>query len=218
MVFAIAALLFQFGSGVPAVPAAAATAAKSATSAKPVAPAPVVNLPDAPIPSVVIPNPTPSSTSGAESVSQGSQASPAVLRLAALDSAGNNTQTLSTIHIPEENAKPFQRISVEETPSRRSWLILSAAQSSAATFDAYATRHAVENGAHEVDPFMRPFAGSSGIYAAIQVCPLVLDYTARHMQRSENPVIRHTWWLPQALGTGVYLFSGTHDMRVASQH
>lgn len=218
MVLAIAALLFQFGSAVPAVPVAAASAAKSATSAKPVAPAPVVNLPDAPIPSVVLSAPVPSNSSGARSVSQGPQSSPAVLRLASLDSAGNNTQTLSTIHIPEENSKPFQRINVEQTASRRSWLILSVAQSSAATFDAYATRHAIENGAHEVDPFMRPFAGTSGIYAAIQVCPLVLDYTARRMQRSENPVIRHTWWLPQAVGTGVYLFSGTHDMRVASQH
>lgn len=216
MVFAIAALLFQFGSGAPAVPAAAATAAKSVTSTKPAPTAPVVSLPDAPIPSVVL-NAAPSSNSGAELASEGANSNPAVLRLAALDSAGNNTQTLSTIHIPEEDSKPFRTVSVEQ-PSRRSWLILSVAQSSAATFDAYATRHAIENGAHEVDPFMRPFAGSSGIYAAIQVCPLVLDYTARHMQRSENPVIRHTWWLPQALGTGVYLFSGAHDIRVAGHH
>jgi len=216
MVFAIAALLFQFGSGAPAVPAVAATAAKSVTSTKPAPTAPAVSLPDAPIPSVAL-NAAPPSNSGAELASEGASSNPAVLRLAALDSAGNNTQTLSTIHIPEEDSKPFRTVSVEQ-PSRRSWLILSVAQSSAATFDAYATRHAIENGAHEVDPFMRPFAGSSGIYAAIQVCPIVLDYTARHMQRSENPVIRHTWWVPQALGTGVYLFSGAHDIRVAGQH
>ncbi|HEY6464592.1 MAG TPA: hypothetical protein VIY69_01290 [Candidatus Acidoferrales bacterium] len=216
MVFAIAALLFQFGSAAPAVPAAAATAAKSATSAKPTPSVPAVSLPDAPVPSALVPNPVPSNTSGPE-LADAAQ-SGATVRLTALDSAANKTQTLSTIHIPEENSKPFQRTSVEEMPSRRSWFALSLAQSGAATFDAYETRQAVENGAHEVDPFMRPFAGSPGIYAAIQVCPLVLDYTARHMQRSENPVIRHTWWLPQALGTGVYLFSATHDMRVASQH
>lgn len=214
MVLAIAALLFQFGSAAPAVPAAAATAAKSATSGRPVPSASVVNLPDAPIPSIVVPKPLPSNASGTE-LADAAQ-SGATVRLTALDSARNNTQTLSTIHIPDEDSKPFQRMSVEQMPSRRSWLVLSIAQSSAATFDAYETRHAIENGAHEVDPFMRPFANSSGIYAAIQVCPLVLDYTARHMQRSENPVIRHTWWLPQALGTGVYLFSGTHDLRVGS--
>ena len=138
--------------------------------------------------------------------------------MAALDSAGNSTQTLSTIHIPPQDAKPFERIGVEATPSRRNWLALSIVQSGAATFDAYATRKAIENGAHEADPFMRPFANSSGIYAAIQICPLVLDYTARHMQRSENPVMRHTWWLPQALGTGIYIFSGAHDLQVASHH
>lgn len=215
MVFAIAALLFQFGSAAPAVPAAAANAAKSAISAKAAHSVPVVNLPEAPIPSVATSNPVPSNTSRVELAAAQTGGR---LRLAALDSTANKTQTLSTIHIPEEDSKPFQRTSVEQIPSRRSWLVLSLAQSSAATFDAYETRHAVENGAHEVDPFMRPFAGSSGIYAAIQICPLVLDYTARHMQRSENPVIRHTWWLPQALGTGVYLFSGTHDMHVAAQH
>ncbi len=207
MVFAIAALLFHIG---PAVPAAAANAAKSAASAQP-APAPVVaTLPDAPLPSIL-------TAHGSVSVDATRATQPA-FRLAAVDSPAHNSQTLSTIHIPEPDAKPFQRIGVEAAPSRRNWLALSIAQSGAATFDAYATRQAIENGAHEADPFMRPFANSGAIYAAIQVCPLVLDYTARHMQRSENPVIRHTWWLPQALGTGIYIFSGAHDLQVASRH
>lgn len=211
MVFAIAALLFHIG---PAVPGAAATAAKSATYAKP-APVPAVQtLPDAPTPSLV----TPITPAASNSVSASNNPAPKLttFRLASLDSAGNNTQTLSTIHIPEQDAKPFRRMEIESAPSRRNWLALSIIQSGAATFDAYATRQAIQNGAHEADPFMRPFANSAGIYAAIQVCPLVLDYTARHMQRSENPVIRHTWWLPQALGTGLYIFSGAHDLQVAS--
>jgi hypothetical protein len=221
MVFAIAALIFQFGAA-PAVPAAAATAsanaAKSAASAKPTpapAPAPSVpDLPDAPLPSNTSANAPLSSDGSSSSFSQTAH-TPAALRVAALDTAGNDNQTLSTIHIPEANSKPLQRVSVEELPSRRTWLALSIAQSGAAGFDAYATRRAIENGAQEEDPFMRPFAGSSGIYAAIQICPIVLDYTARHMQRSENPMIRHTWWLPQTLGTGLYLFSGAHDLQVA---
>ncbi len=218
MVFAIAALLFHIG---PAIPAAAANAARSAASAK-LAPAPAAaSLPDAPLPALAPPITTAAASSSSRSsvsASDATQANPTVFRLASLDSAGNNTQTFSTIHIPPEDAKPLRRISVEDTASRRNWLALSIVQSGAATFDAYATRQAIENGAHEADPFMRPFANSSGIYAAIQVCPLVLDYTARHMQRSENPVIRHTWWLPQVLGTGLYIFSGTHDLQVASHH
>jgi hypothetical protein len=136
--------------------------------------------------------------------------------VAALDSSEKDTQTLSTIRIPE-GSKSFQRVSVDSVPSGRRWLVLSIAQSSAAGFDAYSTRRAIEDGAHEADPMMRPFAGSSGIYAAIQVGPIVLDYAARHMQHSENPFIRHTWWLPQTLGTGLYLFSGAHNMQVASR-
>lgn len=214
MVFAIAALLFHIA---PAVPAAAANAAKSAASVAP-APAPAVAiLPDAPLPSRVAPAASTSDSRDSVSASDGTRVAP-TFRMAALDSAGNSTQTFSTIHIPPPDAKPFERIGVEATPSRRNWLALSIAQSGAATFDAYATRKAIENGAQEADPFMRPFANSSGIYAAIQVCPLVLDYTARHMQHSENPVIRHTWWLPQALGTGIYIFSGAHDLQVASHH
>jgi hypothetical protein len=213
MVLAIAALLFQFG----AVPAAAANAAKPLTAAAKPAPAPAMaSLPD----DAPLPNLTPSRVAPSASDASGSsntEKQPATLRLAALDASGNDTQSFSTIRIPEP-IKPLRPISVDEMPSTRRWLALSIAQSSAAGFDAYATRHAIEDGAHEADPFMRPFAASSGIYAAIQVCPVVLDFTARHMQRSENPLIRHTWWLPQAVGTGLYLFSGAHDMQVASRH
>jgi hypothetical protein len=138
--------------------------------------------------------------------------------VASLDPSGNDTQALSTIRIPEANSKPMIRIGVESVPSRKTWLALSIAEHSAATFDAYSTRRALNNGAHEADPLMRPFAGSPGIYVAIQVCPVVLDFAARRMQRSQNPVIRHSWWLPQSLGTGLYLFSGMHNMQVASRH
>lgn len=210
MVFAIAALLLHFGPAVPAAALPTATAVAALPDAPTASAAPVATTatPNAAAPANALP---------AKPVSDNSETRPAVLRLAALDKAGNNTQILSTIHIPEANSKPLRRISVE-VPSRRSWLALSLAQSGAAAFDAYATRQAIENGAHEADPFMRPFANSSGIYGAIQVCPIVLDFTARRMQRSENPMIRHTWWLPQALGTGLYIFSGAHDLQVASRH
>lgn len=221
MVFAIAALLFQFGS-VPAVPAAAASsaaAAKSAAVAPRPAPAPSIPaigpLPDAPLPSNASPSALPSANSSGTSSSQEGQRQPVVLRVAALDATRNDNQTLSTIRIPDSN-KAFQPVSVESVPSRKRWLALSIAQSSAASFDAYSTRRALEGGAYEADPMMRPFAGSSGIYAAIQVCPIVLDYTAKHMQHSEIPLVRHTWWLPQTLGTGLYLFSGAHNMQVAA--
>jgi hypothetical protein len=222
MVFAIAALLFQIGPALPAVPATAASAANSASSAvsAKAAPAPAAaDLPEAPIPSMATYSAAPSVSTANSSASATSEREPAAVRTAfnAANDPAKDPQTLSTIHIPEENSKPFQRIGVEAIPSYRKWLALSIAQSSAASFDAYATRRAISNGAYEADPMMRPFANSSGIYAAIQVAPLVLDYTSKRMQHSESPFVRHTWWLPQAVGTGLYLVSGVHDMQVASQ-
>jgi hypothetical protein len=214
MILAVAALMLHFGPAVPAMPAAAAAAAKAAE------PAPTISapsLPDAPVPSNLTPSATPPAQPGAASLSAAPQRTPVALRLASLDSAGNDTTALSAIHIPESNSKPFTPVNAESVPSRKTWLMLAVAEHSAATFDAYSTRRAIETGAHESDPIMRPFANSPAIYAAIQVAPVAFDFAARKMQRSQNNFIRHTWWLPQAVGTGVYLFSGVHNMNVAGQ-
>ncbi|HXX19081.1 MAG TPA: hypothetical protein VEJ46_06730 [Candidatus Acidoferrum sp.] len=142
----------------------------------------------------------------------GESASP-TLTAASLSSGSQNSQSLSTIRVPPvQPAAPAKVISVESLPSRRTWLILSMVQHSAAAFDAYSTRQAIASGAHESDPFMRPFAQSPGIYAAIQAGPLALDYAARRMQRSQNNFLRHTWWLPQSASTGLFLFSGVHNL------
>jgi len=165
MVFAIAALLFQFGSVVPAVPAAAASAAAAAKPAPSSAArtATVTNLPEAPIPPRTTPDALPvSSPAPFNPFSEESTRPEALLRSASLNTPGTDAQVLSTIRIPESN-KPMQRIGVEEMPSRRSWLALSFAQSGAAAFDAYSTRRAVENGAREEDPAIRPFANSPAI-------------------------------------------------------
>jgi hypothetical protein len=140
----------------------------------------------------------------------------AVLEAASLKTISQNSQALSTIRVPDPApAKPVHVI-LPETYPRRSWILLSIAQHSAATFDAYSTRVAVSNGAREADPMMRPFANSPAVYAAIQVGPVLLDFAARRMQRSQNSFLRRTWWVPQTASTGVYLFSGVHNMSVAN--
>ena len=106
---------------------------------------------------------------------------------------------------------------VEGMPSRKEWIALAAAEHGAAAFDAYSTRQAIGRGAVEADPMMRPFADSPGIYAAIQVAPLALDYAARRLQRSQNPLLRKMWWLPQTGGTAMFLFSGAHNLGVAAR-
>ncbi len=131
-------------------------------------------------------------------------------------SSAQNSQFLSTIHVPPaEPEKPVRIISARETGSRKTWAMLSLAQHGAAAFDAYATRQAVSSGAVERNPLLSPFAGSPSIYAAIQVVPVGLDFVALRMQRSQHAFLRHTWWIPQAASTGLFIFCGAHNLQLA---
>ena len=93
----------------------------------------------------------------------------------------------------------------------RLWLVLSTAEHSSATYDAWSTRRALAAGRIEADPLMRPFAGSAALYPAIQLVPLGLDYLARRLQRSSGWT-RHIWWLPQSAATVTFLFSGSYNV------
>ena len=129
-----------------------------------------------------------------------------------------NSQTTSAIPTPElQPANPIRAIPADSAPPLRSWMILSVAQHGAAAFDAYSTRRAITRGAIEVDPLMRPFAHSPEIYAAIQLGPAVLDIVARRMQRSQNTLWRRTWWVPQSASTGLFLFSGIHNLQFTNK-
>jgi hypothetical protein len=146
-------------------------------------------------------------------------AEPAALPIAPVPTADvEEAQSLENLRLDQPTiGKPGKMRLVDEAPSRRKWLALGMAVHGAAAFDAYTTRQAIGRGAVEADPMMRPFASSPSIYAAIQVAPLALDYAARRMQRSENPVVRKMWWLPQSGGAAMYLFSGTHNLGVVGR-
>ena len=101
-----------------------------------------------------------------------------------------------------------------EAKRRQLWLTLSIAQHGAAALDAWSTRRALSSGkAREMNPLMRPFAKNNSIYAAIQVGPLLTDYVSRRMMHSENIWLRHTWWLPQVLGTAASIASGFNNLQ-----
>lgn len=111
---------------------------------------------------------------------------------------------------------------MEVTPAEkqhptRAWWMLTVAQHGAAAFDAYSTRQAIGRGAVEDDPLMRPFAHSPAIYLASQVSPVLLDLLSRRMMRSENPVFRRMWWVPQSGATAMFIVSGVHNLGVASR-
>jgi hypothetical protein len=128
-----------------------------------------------------------------------------------------SSESLSVIRVATPESKALHYVEPESLPSRRKWLALALVEHSAATFDAYSTRRAIGLGAIECDPLMRPFAQSPAIYAAIQVAPVALDFAARRMQRSQNGFMRRTWWMPQTAAAGMFLFSGVHNLHVASR-
>jgi hypothetical protein len=200
MVLAIAALFLQIAPVAHALPDVALGSTVPAVKS-----APSDVKPD---------QPKPATGSSADKAPSGS--GPARLEAASLETISENSQALSTIRVPDPAPVKPVHVILPETYPRRTWLLLSIAQHSAATFDAYSTRVAVSNGASEADPMMRPFANSPAIYAAIQVGPAILDFAARRMQRSQNSVLRRTWWVPQTVSTGVFLFSGVHNMSIAN--
>ena len=210
MVLAVAALLFQL-SPIAFTPAQPASAPEAASSDAPVLLA--ANVPDAHADIAKLASA--SSTEPNHPVAPGGEAIRTPANRASLEAALQNSQSLSLIRVVD--SKPARFISLETSPSRNRWIALSVLQHAAATFDAYTTRDAISHGAVEQDPLMRPFANSSAIYAAIQVCPVVLDFAARKMQRSQNDLIRRAWWLPQSVSTGMYIVSGVHNIHVANQ-
>ncbi len=94
---------------------------------------------------------------------------------------------------------------------RRAWLILGLAQHGAAAFDAYTTRQAIGRGCSEGDPLMRPFARSAAIYPAIQVGPALFDLLALRMMNGRTRWAQRVWWVPQAIATAGFLWSGSHN-------
>jgi hypothetical protein len=138
------------------------------------------------------------------------------LKTVAFESS-SDAQSFSTVRISEPATKENRYREAVSEPSRRQWLALAFLQHSAAVFDAYSTRQAVGHGAVEDNPMLRPFASSPAIYAATQVAPLFFDLMARHMQRSEYPLFRRFWWVPQTASAGLSIFSGFHNLSIAGK-
>lgn len=100
----------------------------------------------------------------------------------------------------------------------RLWWGLTITQHAAAVFDSWSTRQSIGSGrGYERDPLLRPFADSPSIYPAMQILPTGLDYLSRRMLRSSNGVFRKMWWVPQTAATAGFLWSGMHNLAVASR-
>ena len=224
MILAVAALLFQLqsfaqpaqtvGAQMPVIQAVSVNSFKES--------APVSANPSIPVEDDYIASTTESSSThinledvhlvNADSRNQFSSS----LKTVAFETPGD-AQSFSTVRIPEVSTKENKFREALSQPSRNQWLALALLQHGAAAFDAYSTRQAVGHGAVEDNPMLRPFAGSPAIYAATQVAPLLFDLMARQMQRSEYPLFRRFWWMPQTLSAGLSIFSGVHNLHLVGK-
>jgi hypothetical protein len=164
------------------------------------------SLPDAPRPAV-------------EEYAMASAAEPIASSSRAISAAVPSSEVLAAIYIP--STRPITPGIQNPVPravdhhSQRLWWTLSIAEHSAATFDAWSTNHSIASGNHESNPLLKPFAGSSAIYGAVQVGPTAFDFLGRKMQHSQNRLVRKMWWVPQLASTGVSLFAGAHNLSIS---
>jgi hypothetical protein len=208
MILAVAALTLHITSAALTMPAAAAAGSA--------APANAAAQPD---------TSTTTTTSVAQfsfdnvSLSTSSKESSSSPKLNAVAfNTSKDSDTLSTIRIPEIQPTKPEEVKMAETPRyTKSWMALSLVQHAAAEFDAYSTRQAIGRGAVEDDPLMRPFAHSPAIYAAIQAGPVALDLISHRMQHSEVGVVRRMWWVPQSISSGMFIFAGFHNLGVSAR-
>ena len=119
--------------------------------------------------------------------------------------------------VPMATVSPLWAMRREQrTP--KMWRILVGTGHSAAAFDAYSTRRAIQNGSgRELNPLMKPFAKSNALYFATQAQPALLDYVGLRMRHSSKPWVRRLWWVPQVAGTAASLWVGAHNLRIGSR-
>lgn len=100
-------------------------------------------------------------------------------------------------------------ISIRE---RAAFYSLIAAEHGAAVLDAWSTRQVLQEGGRELDPLVRPFAHSATLYPALQVTPFAVDYFAAKLMRSNHPVLRKLWWVPQVVATSGSVYCGVANL------
>ena len=179
---------------------------QSAQVAKAVANAPVEEAAEAAVPRSLPSMPVPKSAVGADGVSFSVSSSVA---------AAEAVQP-PRVALPIQPRKPAYTRPRETRNQRIAWYALAVTGHGAAAFDAYSTRLAISGGyGTEGNPFLRPFANSSALYAATQVSPLVMDFIGKRMMVSQHRWVRRMWWLPQAAGSGFSIGAGVHNLGVA---
>ncbi len=195
MILAVAVLLFQFPVAGAAANTAKPTNTQAVTETHAAAPVAATSL----TVTVSAKNSTPDDSTKTSLPTVGPSAS----------SPDFAASSMAGVYLPPPPA--FRPPDEAPITHRKSWILLSAVEHSSAGYDAWSTRYALSNGRVEADPLMRPFAGSAGLYGAIQAIPFGLDYVAHRFQHSSGWTHR-IWWAPQAIASATFLFSGSYNI------
>jgi len=130
-----------------------------------------------------------------------------------------NAETLSSHAdpVPMATVSPLWAMRREQRTPKMWWVLVGAGHSAAA-FDSYSTRRAIQNGSgRELNPLMKPFASSNALYFATQAQPALLDYVGLRLRHSSKSWVRRLWWVPQVAGTAASVWVGTRNMRIGNR-
>lgn len=108
--------------------------------------------------------------------------------------------------------KPMPQKPEVSVRQRKEFYSLMAAEHGAAVLDAWSTRQVLQQGGRELDPLVRPFAHGPGLYPALQATPFAVDYFAAKLMRSNHPVFRKLWWVPQVVATSGSVYCGVANL------
>ena len=90
--------------------------------------------------------------------------------------------------------------------------LLAELNTGAAVMDDVSSRLVIESGGYERNPLMRPFVHDSGTLAAESVAEVwLMAFVADRVKRSEHPLWRKVWWLPQTLNMGAKVSGGIYN-------
>jgi hypothetical protein len=83
-------------------------------------------------------------------------------------------------------------------------------------FDTWSTRRLIDAGGRELNPLLKPVAGSAALYPVMQTWPMAIDYFAARMARSNKGWVRKMWWLPQTASAASSFVIGARNVSLAN--
>jgi hypothetical protein len=102
------------------------------------------------------------------------------------------------------------------TLPKKTFISLTLLNHGAVAFDSWSTRRLVDSGGRELNPLLKPIAGSNALYPVMQTWPTAIDYLAARMARSDKPWMRKMWWMPQTVSAASSIVIGFRNVSLAN--